>query len=227
MKKLSLLVVALVLALPGCGCRKKESAKPVRSNAIETHMDVNDDMPEDGDEEEFDGYEDDADLEDVIDLDELADGEDADEDYMDNIAFEDEDADQAFNWIDAQADDEFKRIYFSFNHYGIRQDQKEALSHDIEQVKQIIAESDSVAQATVVIEGHACQEGDPAYNVPLSEKRAKVVADMFVAAGIDRNAIKVVGRGQECPVVINGKAVNGSREDRAPNRRVEVRVIYT
>jgi len=50
---------------------------------------------------------------------------------------------------------------------------------------------------------------------------------MFVAAGIDRNVIKVIGRGQECPVMVKGKAVNGSREDRAPNRRVEVRVIYT
>ena len=79
----------------------------------------------------------------------------------------------------------------------------------------------------MVIEGHACQEGTPAYNVALSEKRAKIVADHFVAAGVPSSSIKVVGRGQECPAVINGKTVNGSREDRAPNRRVEVRVIYT
>ena len=131
------------------------------------------------------------------------------------------------SWIDAQTDDEFKKLYFSFNHYGIRADQKESLTYDIEQVKQLIAEAGTTAQPTVVIEGHACQEGTPAYNLALSEKRAKIVADLFVAAGVDRSAIKVVGRGQECPVVINGKAVNGSREDRAPNRRVEVRVIYT
>ena len=53
------------------------------------------------------------------------------------------------------------------------------------------------------------------------------MADVFVAAGVDRSAIKIVGRGQECPAMINGKAINGSREQRAPNRRVEVRVIYT
>ena len=124
-----------------------------------------------------------------------------------------------YSWIDAQADDEFRKLYFSFNHYGIRADQKAALHYDIEQVKQLIAEA---GDATVVIEGHACQEGAPAYNLALSERRAKAVADLFVAAGVQRTTIKVVGRGQECPV-ISGR----SREDRAPNRRVEVRVIYT
>ena len=61
----------------------------------------------------------------------------------------------------------------------------------------------------------------------MSERRAKAVADLFVAAGVDRSVIKVVGRGQECPMIINGKVVNGNREEREPNRRVEVRVIYT
>ncbi len=159
---------------------------------------------------------------------------DEDEDLPMHEEDEDEDEDlmtieenEEFSWIDAQTDDEFKKLYFSFNHYGVRADQKESLSYDIDQVKQLVAEAGRAAQPTVVIEGHACQEGTPAYNLALSEKRAKVVADLFVAAGVDRSAIKVVGRGQECPVLINGKVVNGSREHRAPNRRVEVRVIYT
>src|SRR5438445_5041179 len=164
--------------------------------------------------------------EEVTDEDEEDDEYDIDTDESD-LEGTDEDEATAFNWIDAQTDDEFKKLYFSFNHYGIRADQQGAVSYDIEQVKQLIAESDSLAQPTIVIEGHACQEGTPAYNLALSEKRAKNVADLFVAAGVDRGAIKVVGRGQECPTEINGKTVNGSREDRAPNRRVEVRVIYT
>lgn len=226
MKKLSLLVLALAVSLPGC-CKKQESTKqPVRKNAVEKYMDV------DVDVEEFDG--------DDLDMDELTEEDLASFDFDEEEAMpmheEDEDEDEdlmsieeneEFSWIDAQTDDEFKKLYFSFNHYGVRADQKESLSYDIEQVKQLVAEAGNAAQPTVVIEGHACQEGTPAYNLALSEKRAKVIADLFVAAGVDRSAIKVVGRGQECPVMINGKVVNGSREHRAPNRRVEVRVIYT
>jgi len=232
MKKLSLLVLVLIVGLPGCGNKKKETTRPVRQNAVETYMNTEDDVVE-----SIDADMDDTDAEYVVDYlnadfgdeDEEEDEFDTDIDDLDLEDEEETDEEEttAFNWIDAQADDEFKKLYFSFNHYGIRGDQKEALSYDIEQIRQLIAESDSAAQPTIVLEGHACQEGTPAYNLALSEKRAKNVADLFVAAGVDRAAIKVVGRGQECPAEINGKTVNGSREDRAPNRRVEVRVIYT
>ncbi len=227
MKKMSLLVIVLLLGLPGCG-KKQESARS-RQEPVEQYMDV-------------------VDENEIIDLDD--DMDDLSEEYLDLKSFDfDEDEDlqldeedlegieaelgelgefdeNEFAWIDAQADDEFRKLYFSFNHYGVRADQKEAVNYDIDQVMQLIAESGTTLP-TVVIEGHACQEGTPAYNLALSEKRAKAVADLFVAAGVDRSVIKVVGRGQECPSIINGRVVNGTREERTPNRRVEVRVIYT
>jgi len=228
MKKMSLLVLVLVLALPGCGDKSKKS-QPVKRNSIEKNADITGQTFElDGDDIDFDDLEDINDLlqglglesDTVEDLD-LSDVDvdmgDEDEDTMLDVPVEEE----AFNWVDAQTDDELKKLYFSFNHYGLRPDQQQAVAYDIEQVKQLLAEADD-AQPIVVIEGHACQEGSNLYNLALSEKRAKNVADMFVAAGIDRSAIKVVGRGQECPV-----AISTSREGRAPNRRVEVRVIYT
>ena len=234
MKKISILALALIVSLPGCCCKKKDSYPSTRKSSVATYMENGE--INDMDSDDMDGFteqdftDEDIDLTDKDDMDDLEYEDmasfrsaDMDEDELD----EDEDSNPEFSWIDAQADDEFQKLYFSFNHYGIRADQKEAVNYDIDQVKQIIAESDSAAQAVVVIEGHTDQEGSPAYNVALSEKRAKTVADLFVAAGVDRSAIKVVGRGQECPAVINGKVVDGSREDREPNRRVEVRVIYT
>jgi len=237
-------VLVLVLGLPGCGCcKRQESAQPTRKNTVEKYMQTDGDIEEleeiDLDDMEGDDAEDvaeDTDMED-LDLDET-DLEDLDLDDLDiddllkSVEMEDEyssmdiETEEAFNWIDEQSDDELRKLYFSFNHYGIRPDQRDALSYDIEQVRQLVSEA-GYSQPTIVIEGHACQEGAPAYNLALSEKRAKNVADLFVAAGVDRSFIKVVGRGQECPAVINGKVINGSREDRAPNRRVEVRVIYT
>ncbi len=219
MKKLSLLVIALVVALPGCGNRQKqESSRPSKRTNVEKYM-------------QLDGEIEDLDDEDLDDIDELTDEDIAsfefpeeDEDDEDEIDLEDilgdMDEDEEYSWIDAQTDDEFRKLYFSFNHYGVREDQKASLNYDIEQVRQLVAEAGE-AQPTVVIEGHTCQEGDRAYNLALSEKRAKTVADLFVAAGIDRSAIKVVGRGQECPLT-EGK----TRQERNPNRRVEVRVLY-
>ena len=219
MKKMSLLVLALVVALPGCGNKQKqESSRPSKRTNIEKYMDI-------------DGEIEDLDDEDLDDMDELTEEDIAsftfpedEEMEEDEISLEDllgdMEEDGEYSWIDAQSDDEFRKLYFSFNHYGVREDQKAALNYDIEQVRQLVAEAGD--GATVVIEGHTCQEGSPLYNLALSEKRAKTVADLFVAAGIDRTAIKVVGRGQECPAT-SGR----TREDRAPNRRVEVRVLYT
>jgi OOP family OmpA-OmpF porin len=204
------------------------------------------DVADDGDVEEFDVNMDELDLGDEKDIDfddedldidallkeleeeEEISAEDAltDEDIADILEGEDLEDTETFTWIDEQADDELRKLYFTFNHYGIRPDQKDALTYNIEQVKQLISDA-GTALPTVVVEGHACQEGSPSYNVGLSEKRAKCVADLFVDAGIDASLIKVIGRGQECPLMVDGRAINGSREERAPNRRVEVRVLYT
>jgi len=239
MKKLALLVLALVIALPGCG-KKKETSKPqARQKTVKTYaqMPEEDELVEVGEVDTDDGDMDidmvDFSLDDISDeeldkwLTELEEEDTASEGFTgeQEMSLDEEDDMYAFNW-DTQADDEFKKVYFGFNHYGVRADQKEALAYDIEQVKQLLAEAGN-AHPTVVIEGHTCQQGDHLYNMGLSEKRAKSVADLFVAAGVDRSAIKVVGRGQECPATIHGKVVDGSREERAPNRRVEIHVIYT
>lgn len=240
MKKMSLLALALALVvLPGCFCRKNGcGSQPVRKNTVDRYVETNMDMADEDDvieEVDLDDLDDEDDEEEET-SDELSDEDIAfldDLETDDNMFTEEElaellgDSDEtAFNWVDEQADDELRKLYFSFNHYGIKADQKDALAYDIEQVRQLVVDAGTAAP-TIVIEGHACQEGTPSYNVGLSEKRAKSVADLFVEAGIDKNLIKVIGRGQECPVVANGKVVDGSRENRAPNRRVEVRVIYT
>jgi outer membrane protein OmpA-like peptidoglycan-associated protein len=243
MKKMSLLaLVAAIVILPGCCCgKKKESAETRRNNSnryMATSMDTDSAQVEEMDEDEDDlGDLSDLDLDGDLDIDALlkeieeSEGQEGEEDGMEEeeepgMLDEYTEEEAEFAWIDEQADDELRKLYFSFNHYGIRADQKSSLAYDIEQVKQLVAQA-GTTQPTIVVEGHACQEGSRSYNIGLSEKRAKVVADLFVDAGVDKKMIKVIGRGQECPAMVNGKVINGSREDRAPNRRVEVRVIYT
>ncbi len=72
---------------------------------------------------------------------------------------------------------------------------------------------------TVVVEGHTDDRGTEAYNLDLSRRRARAVADWLAAHGFPRDRIEVVGRGETAPIV-----PNDSEEHRARNRRVEIRV---
>src|SRR5260221_3470411 len=193
MKKMSLLVLALVVALPGCGNKQnKESSRPSKRTNVAKYMQLDGDI-EDLDDEDLDGM-DELTEEDIASFEFPEDEEMEEEEISLEDLLGDMDDNEEYSWIDAQSDDEFRKLYFSFNHYGVREDQKAALNYDIEQVRQLIAEAGD--GATVVVEGHTCQEGSPLYNLALSERRAKTVADLFVAAGIDRTAMKVVGPGQ-------------------------------
>lgn len=109
-----------------------------------------------------------------------------------------------------------KTIYFDFDKFAIRKDQVEQLERNLGIIKALANEG-----RTIVIEGHACRfAGSDAYNLILSEKRARSITDWLVKHGIKRKNIKTVGRGYELCIV-----PEGTKEEQAPNRRVEFYVI--
>lgn len=119
---------------------------------------------------------------------------------------------------DAQSDSArygLKNIFFEFNKYRIadlRPDQRPVLGHDLEIVKSLAAKGYRIS-----IEGHACNSaGSTEYNMMLSEDRARAVADYLKEHGIQGD-ISTVGHGSE-----NRLVESGSREQQAPNRRVEI-----
>ncbi|KTE00464.1 hypothetical protein ATE68_16190 [Sphingopyxis sp. H038] len=72
--------------------------------------------------------------------------------------------------------------------------------------------------------GHSDAKGDDAYNLRLSEKRARTVADWFASqVGVRQRAFRVSGKGETDPIAANQTA-DGKDEaaGRARNRRVEV-----
>ena len=78
------------------------------------------------------------------------------------------------------------------------------------------------------IDGHACHSaGTPAYNLVISERRARTVRNQLIARGISAEDVKIVGHGDEVPAVVDGKKVTGGREEQWQNRRSEIHVIYT
>ena len=76
--------------------------------------------------------------------------------------------------------------------------------------------------ATVVdidVVGHTDSIGSEEYNQQLSLRRATTVKDYIVTKGVDASIIDVSGQGESQPV-----ADNSTKEGRAQNRRVEVRI---
>jgi OOP family OmpA-OmpF porin len=72
----------------------------------------------------------------------------------------------------------------------------------------------------VEIAGHTSSTGPAEYNQMLSERRARAVADYLISTGLDADRFTVRGYGETEPV-----ADNATREGRARNRRVEMRVL--
>jgi len=69
--------------------------------------------------------------------------------------------------------------------------------------------------ATALVEGHTDSVGADAYNLALSDRRAKSVFDYLTSRGVDPARIKSVGKGESEPV-----ADNKTAEGRQENRRV-------
>ena len=133
-----------------------------------------------------------------------------------------------FSWEEEKSQN-FKVVLFEFDKYNIRPDQEEVVAYDIEQIKKSLNDAQEKGiRPLVVIEGHACNSaGSAVYNLALSEKRAKVLADRMVVQGIPQECIKIVGRGKEVPAIVDGKPVSGDRQAQAINRRDELRVLFS
>ncbi|MCH2213676.1 MAG: OmpA family protein [Flavobacteriales bacterium] len=69
------------------------------------------------------------------------------------------------------------------------------------------------------ITGHTDSTGPSAYNLILSENRAKAAVNYFLRNGISSSRIEAIGKGEELPF-----ATNSTIEGRAKNRRVEIKL---
>jgi len=69
--------------------------------------------------------------------------------------------------------------------------------------------------ATALVEGHTDSVGSDAYNMKLSDRRAKSVFDYLTSRGVDPSRLSSVGKGETMPI-----ADNSTAEGRQQNRRV-------
>jgi outer membrane protein OmpA-like peptidoglycan-associated protein len=72
----------------------------------------------------------------------------------------------------------------------------------------------------LIVEGHTSSEGTREYNLDLSDRRAKAVAEYMVEKGIGADRIDTKGFGPDVPV-----ADNKTEAGRSKNRRIEFKIV--
>ena len=100
-------------------------------------------------------------------------------------------------------------VYFANNQYAITNNSQLALG----MLQKVFNE---YPDTNILIEGHTDNVGAANYNLLLSEKRAKAVADALLMAGINANRITTKWYGERQP-----KVDNSNDESKALNRRVQ------
>jgi outer membrane protein OmpA-like peptidoglycan-associated protein len=195
MKNRLLLVLMALAIVPGCGWRKKKSSED--NTTARDYKQTGSKSVFDEDVEAF-----------VLEEDQNP--------FASGTNEEVKLAEEGSLWNPSDRQGDYETVYFDFNRYNIRPDQKAALDRDVKNIK-AATENGKI----VMIEGHACVAGGSAkYNMTLSEKRAKTVKDYLTSKGVAADKLKTVGRGSEML-----KVVGGSEEQQAPNRRVEFYVL--
>lgn len=85
-----------------------------------------------------------------------------------------------------------KDVFFDFDKFDIRADQRDPLSANAEWMKKY-------PSVKIRVEGHCDERGTAQYNMALGEKRANAVKEYLATLGIDAGRIETVSFGKERP----------------------------
>ena len=126
-----------------------------------------------------------------------------DDNYQNNIVLAKVD-----NLLQAKENITINNIFFDYDKYEIKPESYPELNRLEHFLKKY-------PNQKITIQGHTDNIGSKQYNIQLSLKRAKAVAEYLISKGLNRNNIKTEGFGYSKPISTNP-------EDADKNRRVEV-----
>lgn len=106
-----------------------------------------------------------------------------------------------------------KDIFFEF-------DKSTILQQSYFELMRLISLLETYPEMKIEIRGHTDAKGSDAYNLRLSESRAKAVLDYLVKKGVDEKRLRSKGYGKALPI-----DTNETEEGRANNRRVEFKIL--
>jgi len=104
-------------------------------------------------------------------------------------------------------------ILFEFNKSDLSAESKQSLTKFAETVNKY-------EDTKIILEGHTDSVGSEEYNLQLSEKRAKAVADFVKNLAVGGERLSEIGYGELQPI-----ADNNTAEGRQLNRRVEIAIF--
>jgi len=108
---------------------------------------------------------------------------------------------------------QLETVYFNYDQWSVREDQKAVLQSNAEWLK-------ANPQVRVRLEGNCDQRGTAEYNLALGQKRADAVKTFLEGLGISRNRLETISYGFERPLD------RGQNEAAwAKNRRVDFMLI--
>ena len=87
-----------------------------------------------------------------------------------------------------------KDVFFDYDQYDIRADQRDALAANAEWLKKW-------PTVKIQVEGHCDERGSNKYNMALGDKRANAARDYLVSLGIDAGRVTTISYGEERPFV--------------------------
>ncbi len=106
-----------------------------------------------------------------------------------------------------------QNVFFAFNSHAL-------LPESTVELNKLLDVLNQNPNVKIEISGHTDDVGDDDYNLKLSERRAKAVADYLISKGVNPDRLKWIGYGKTKPI-----APNTSAKERAQNRRTEVRIL--
>ncbi len=115
------------------------------------------------------------------------------------------------NSIEVSISDE---ILFEYNRFELNETALQALS----EIGRILLADTKFK--SIIVKGYTDDIGSTAYNLQLSQKRAKAVKNEFTKQGVDKNLIQTKGFGKANP-----KFPNTDEKNRKKNRRIEIEII--
>jgi outer membrane protein OmpA-like peptidoglycan-associated protein len=113
---------------------------------------------------------------------------------------------------------QLKNIYYDLNKFFIRADAARELDH-------VLAILKEYPQMSIELRSHTDARSNDAYNLRLSENRARAAMDYLVSRGVKADRLVAHGYGET--EIINGcvDGVNCSENEHQQNRRTEFKIL--
>lgn len=111
-----------------------------------------------------------------------------------------------------------ENIYYDFDKWDIREDAKPELNRLVK----ILQDNPTIK---IELHSHTDSRGTNAYNLKLSDKRAKAAIEYLIENGIDQSRLQPIGYGEEMLLNSCIDGVSCTSEQHQENRRTEFKII--